>query len=181
MNPLALDAVGVADDGDTFSAEVGPGEDRTLPLPPAWVLVLLGVRRPKRGVVRIFGVDMHGPGHLARAELARVAAVADEVGLIGNLTVRDNVALPIRYHRKLADREVAERVDGLLQRHGLAEQARATIWSLDPEQRRSVALVRALASEPELLVLDPRGGPIEDALVAAVRVRGTIVRLGGRW
>ena len=92
--------------------------------------------------------------------------VFQSYALFPNLTVSENVGYGLVNLRRPA-RDIAKRVDELLQMVGLPEQGRKYPVQLSGGQQQRVALARALATTPELLLLDE---PLS-ALDAKVRVR----------
>lgn len=114
-----------------------------------------GLLPPWRGVVRFDGNDVYAMGYAADQRFrARCATVLEGGALLVNLSVRDNVALPLRYHEGLAGRELALRVDRLLEQAGFIEEARAYPWQVSVRGRRQAAFARALALDPELVIVD---------------------------
>lgn len=92
--------------------------------------------------------------------------VFQSYALFPNLTVSDNVAYGLR-NRRYPRRDIAARVNELLQLVGLPEQARKYPAQLSGGQQQRVAIARALALSPGLLLLDE---PLS-ALDARVRAR----------
>jgi len=131
-----------------FVSVVGPngGGKTTL------LKVILGLLRPQRGTVRVFG----GPPEKARPRIGYVPQFADcdrqfpvrviEVVLMGRLG-RARWWGP---HRK-ADEEAAHRA---LEEVGLVEMARRPFGELSGGQQQRVLVARALAGDPDLLLLD---------------------------
>lgn len=125
----------------------------------------LGLAQPSEGSVRVFGLD---PGDERQRELLlpRVGWVPQEGSLLSNLTLWDNLVLPLRYHRDPAPAEVEARARAALAIFGL-ERVPATLPSFAPiNVRRLTAIARALILEPELLVLDD---PTDDFDPASAR------------
>jgi ABC-2 type transport system ATP-binding protein len=111
------------------------------------IRLLLGLAEPTAGHMRVLGRDL--PGGRAQA-LARVGAIIEEPRFHPHLSGREN----LHVHAAARDRSAHERVDGALERVGLAARAdhRVKAYSLGMRQRLGVA--RCLLSDPELLILD---------------------------
>ena len=107
-----------------------------------------GLMSPARGTCRMFGGDTRGFDETQIAER-----------LFSQLTIAENVALPLRYHKNLTDAETAGAVEALLEILELAPFANSTPGNVASSWRLRVALARALVLKPELLLLDnPLGG-----------------------
>jgi len=121
---------------------------------------LLGIEPPEAGTARVLG---ERPGTLGRAAaasvLSRVGWHPRSGSLLANLTLRENLLLPLLFHRRPDPAEAERLTSAALARFGLAEAP-----PLRPEEvalpvRRRVALARAILLDPELLVLDD---PLDD-------------------
>lgn len=121
--------------------------------------VIAGTERPRAGSVAIGGVDIWpGKGAFTLAGQVRVGFAFARGGLLANLSLHDNVALPLRF-QGLAGTEVAARVTAALERFGLARIARLRPHAVSECARRFANLARVLALEPSLILLDdPLGG-----------------------
>jgi ABC-type transporter Mla maintaining outer membrane lipid asymmetry ATPase subunit MlaF len=122
---------------------------------------LAGLYRPLSGRLKLFGKEVAelSEDDFMAARL-RIGLVFEGGGrLFNQLTVAENVALPLRYH--CAQRvESAERVKAILDATGLNPWAESTPGRINLAWRQRVALARALAIGPEVLLLDnPLGGP----------------------
>ncbi|MFD8570336.1 ABC transporter ATP-binding protein [Streptomyces sp. NPDC059639] len=114
----------------------------------------------------------------------RLAVVFQDYGrsLLPWLTVRDNVALPLRRQGlRRADRRA--RAEALLDRVGLAAAARSHPWQLSGGMQQRVAIARALVVRPSLLLMDEPFGSLdaqtredlEDLLLEVHRTDGTTI------
>jgi ABC-type sulfate/molybdate transport systems ATPase subunit len=74
--------------------------------------------------------------------------------LLHRLTVAENIALPLQYHRNLAGPDAARQIEPLLALTGVTHLAHRTPGNLKPAQRQRVALARALALQPHVILLD---------------------------
>ena len=80
-------------------------------------------------------------------------------GLLHNLSLADNVALPLRFGSDLRERESAGRIRVVLAMLGIAEVGGLRPSQASDEQRRRAALARALVFDPRLVILErPFGG-----------------------
>ena len=116
--------------------------------------VLAGTERPRRGEVRIAGIAIWpGDGALSLAGRVRVGFAFAAGGLLSNLSLEDNVALPLRF-LGLPKPEVARRTAGALERLGLESVSRLRPHAVSGAARKHANLARVLALEPELVMLD---------------------------
>ncbi len=118
-----------------------------------------GLMMPARGMCRLFGCDTREFDEEQIAERLRVGIVFADGRLFNQLSIAENVALPLRYHKNLAEAEAARAVELLLELLELTPFANSTPGSLASSWRQRAALARALVLKPELLLLDnPLGG-----------------------
>lgn len=117
---------------------------------------LAGLQRPVGGCQYLFGVDIDSA---SRAELTdlrqRIGFVFEQDGrLFTDLNVAENLALPLSYHRDCPPGDVMKDVLRILRICGLETRATSNISELSRSLRRRVGLARALAMEPEVLLID---------------------------
>jgi ABC-type transporter Mla maintaining outer membrane lipid asymmetry ATPase subunit MlaF len=118
-----------------------------------------GLIAPVQGDYRLFGYEMPIYGEELLAQRLRLGLVFRTGQLLRHLTVRENIALPLRYHRELDAAEFEARVNAMLELTELAPFADAMPGALGRNWEKRAGLARALMLEPEVLLVDhPLGG-----------------------
>jgi len=118
-----------------------------------------GLLTPTEGNCRLFGCDTREFDETQIRERLRVGFTFADGKLFNQFTLAENVALPLRYHRHHTEAETARAVAGLLELLELTPYANLTPGNVAAVWRQRAALARALALQPELLLLDnPNGG-----------------------
>ena len=135
--------------------------------------------RPSEGSLKLFGID---PAALDRRGVAalrrRIGVVFQDLRLIDDMSVGDNVALPLRI-AGADDRSAAGNVRELLSWVGLADRAGEPAGTLSGGERQRAAIARAIVHSPELLIADEPTGNVDDEIaLLLVRVFERINRLG---
>lgn len=121
-----------------------------------WLTTVAGLQRTAAGELYLFGREV---ASLTQAELVaerlRVGLVFENGGrLFTQMTVEENVSLPLRYHRNFSADESRDAVAAMLEVAGVTEFAAQPAGQLNRAWRQRVALARALILEPEVLLLD---------------------------
>jgi len=162
----ALDEVSIEVAAGSLTALLGPSGSGKSTL----LRVIAGLERPETGTVELDGVDVSGQA----AQKRGVGFVFQHYAAFKHMTVRENVAFGLKV-RKRPRAEIRSRVDELLELVQLAGWADHYPAQLSGGQRQRMALARALAVEPKVLLLDEPFG----ALDARVRkeLRGWLRRL----
>lgn len=114
------------------------------------IRILYGVTPRDGGEVRVFGMD---PARNAREIKKRIGVVTQNNALDEDMPVRDNMWMYARC-AGVPLRVRGERVDRLLTLMSLSHRAGARIRELSGGMQRRLVFVRALLSEPDLLILD---------------------------
>jgi polar amino acid transport system ATP-binding protein len=122
----------------------------------------------EEGEIRIAGERVSGRGVDVNALRADVGIVFQSFNLFPHMSVIDNVALAPRKVLKLSRAESADRAYQLLSRIGLAEKAHEYPDRLSGGQQQRVAIVRALAMQPRVMLLDEVTSALDPELIAEV-------------
>jgi phospholipid/cholesterol/gamma-HCH transport system ATP-binding protein len=117
--------------------------------------IAAGIVLPDRGKVSIDGKNIAG---LSRNELFRLrretAFVFQDAALLSNLTVFDNIALPLRYHFNPPEKELTAKVEEMLMMFDLGGERNILPARLSMGQRKLVSFARGLVMAPNLIFLD---------------------------
>jgi polar amino acid transport system ATP-binding protein len=120
------------------------------------------------GQVFLQGADISDPRVDVDATRARIGMVFQQFNLFPHITVLDNVTLASRKVHGVTRAAAEETARRLLDRIGLGDFAGAYPDRLSGGQQQRVAIVRAIASEPELLLLDEVTSALDPMLVGEV-------------
>ena len=137
--------------GDYWIVGALPGSGKSRLLATA-----AGLLRPFAGNCRLFGREIE---RLSEEEMLvlrlRVGLVFEDGGrLFNHLTVAQNLALPVSYHRNCPAHEAEARIAAVLETLELLPLAQQTPGRLNRSARQRAALARAIVLKPELLLLD---------------------------
>jgi ABC-type transporter Mla maintaining outer membrane lipid asymmetry ATPase subunit MlaF len=116
---------------------------------------IMGFLKPDSGRVIVAHEDITD---YPEAELERirkkVTMVFQNGALFDSLSVGENVAFPLRERRELSEEQIYQIVDGLLEMVGVKEMRELFPAELSTGMKRSVAIARALAAQPECVLYD---------------------------
>jgi ABC-type transporter Mla maintaining outer membrane lipid asymmetry ATPase subunit MlaF len=117
--------------------------------------ILMGFLRPQVGTIRVNGEEINLLDEEGMQEIRKhVTMVFQNGALFDSLTVRENVAFPLRERGGLEEDQVQQIVDHLIGLVGAVDVAELLPASLSTGRRRAVAIARALASQPEVVLYD---------------------------
>jgi phospholipid/cholesterol/gamma-HCH transport system ATP-binding protein len=117
--------------------------------------ILLGFLRADKGKVMVAGEDICGFSEKQlQAVRRKVTMVFQNGALFDSITVGENVAFPLRERKDLAEDQIQQVVRGLLEMVGVAGMENLLPSDLSTGMKRSVAIARALASQPEAVLYD---------------------------
>ncbi len=127
------------------------------------------LERPTSGEIRIDGADVGGLDERARTHirLASIGFVYQFHHLLAEFDARDNVALPLRI-AGVGQAQARERASEVLTALGLGERLTHQPAQLSGGEQQRVAVARALANRPRLLLADEPTGNLDPATSQSV-------------
>nr|WP_089408671.1 ATP-binding cassette domain-containing protein [Granulicella rosea] len=117
--------------------------------------MLLGFLKVDSGTIRVGGEDIT---HFSERQLQevrkKVTMVFQNGALFDSITVGENVAFPLRERKDMEEDQMFQVVRGLLEMVGVAGMENLLPSDLSTGMKRSVAIARALAAQPEAVLYD---------------------------
>jgi putative ABC transport system ATP-binding protein len=173
----ALTGIELTIDPGEYIAAMGPsGCGKTT------LLSILGLlETPTAGEYRITGtpVETLNAAERARVRNRHIGFVFQAFNLIGDLTVEENVELPLVYRGSIPRAERRDKVRTVLEEVGMGHRLRHYPGQLSGGQQQRVAIARALVGEPSILLadeptgnLDSKSGEAVMELLAALHEKG---------
>ena len=156
----ALDDVSLTIPDGSLTALLGPSGSGKSTL----LRIIAGLEVPDSGTIELGGADQTGVPTQQRG----IGFVFQHYAAFKHMTVRDNVAFGLTI-RKRPKAEIAAKVDELLGIVGLAGYQERFPSQLSGGQRQRMALARALAVEPQVLLLDEPFGALDANVRAELR------------
>ncbi|MBR4916718.1 MAG: ATP-binding cassette domain-containing protein [Fibrobacter sp.] len=140
----------VVQKGETICIGGGSGQGKS-----ALLRVISGLARPNAGKMYIFG-EYIPPERLTALNIAKrqVGLVFQNGALISNLRVRDNIALPLRYHKVGTPAEIEDKVRMAMDLMRVRDYADFFPHMLSVGMQKRVAIARSWAMGPQLLLMD---------------------------
>ncbi len=137
---------------------------------------VIGLERATEGSVELLGHQMVGtPDDELRECRLDLGVLFQNGALLSSLTVAENVALPLREHKKLDKREIPKRVEETLELVGLQHRRDSLPFRLSGGEAKRAGLARALALRPKVLFLDEPSAGLDP--IAAAQLDSLIVGL----
>jgi sulfate transport system ATP-binding protein len=157
----ALDDVTLEVPEGSLTALLGPSGSGKSTL----LRIIAGLETPDSGEVLIDSLDVTK----ARPQDRGIGFVFQHYAAFAHMTVRDNVGFGLRIRKRPRD-QVGAKVDELLGLVGLTKWSEQRPHQLSGGQRQRMALARALAVEPQVLLLDEPFGALDATVRAELRL-----------
>jgi phospholipid/cholesterol/gamma-HCH transport system ATP-binding protein len=117
--------------------------------------MLMGFLKPDSGIIRVAGDDISSYSERQMQAVRRkVTMVFQNGALFDSISVGENVAFPLRERGDLTEEQILQVVKGLLEMVGVAGMENLLPSDLSTGMKRSVAIARALAAQPEAILYD---------------------------
>jgi putative ABC transport system ATP-binding protein len=152
-----LNGISLRVDHGEFVAVIGPSGSGKSTL----LGIIAGLDNPTSGRVLIDGIDITrmGEGQLAKVRNAKIGMVYQAFNLIPTLTAQENVEAPL-YVGKHSGRP-ADRAKEILELVGLGHRLRNRPNQLSGGEQQRVAVARALATDPAIVIMDEPTGNLD--------------------
>ena len=138
------------DEGETLTIIGGSGSGKSVTLK-----LLLGVLKPDRGHIYFEGKDVTTMREKELVEMRKkIGMLFQGSALFDSLTVKENVAYPLREHFDYSEQELSRRIVEKLKLVGLPDIEKMMPSDLSGGMKKRVGLARAIASDPKVILYD---------------------------
>lgn len=138
--------------------------------------MITGIVEPDEGEVFLNGHDITNKAMYERARLG-IGYLSQEPSVFRKLTVEENIKAPLEF-TKFTKKEIKDKVDFLISEFGLGHVRNALGFSLSGGERRRVEIARALALDPQYILLDEPFAGVDP--IAVKDIQDVIVHLKDR-
>lgn len=126
------------------------------------------LEQPTGGQIIFEGEDITAKGFDVNKHREKVGMVFQQFNLFNNLSVIDNLCVPLINVKKMGEAEAKEAAMKLLHRVGLEDKANAFPSQLSGGQKQRIAIVRAMAMGPDVMLFDEPTSALDPEMVGEV-------------
>ena len=123
---------------------------------------------PTDGIIRFEGTDITDKSVDINKMREKIGMVFQQFNLFPNMTIRQNIMLAPTKLGKMTKEEAAKKADELLSRIGLIDKADAYSKQLSGGQQQRIAIIRALAMNPDVMLFDEPTSALDPEMVGEV-------------
>ncbi len=117
--------------------------------------LIAGAEEEFEGEIFYEGISIESFDYLERHSYRKkLGYLQMDYGLINNMSVEENISLPLKYHSRLSSREIRELIDGFIERLHLGHCRNLRPVDLSRAETLKTAFARAIALDPELLLIE---------------------------
>lgn len=144
------------DDGRLVYITGASGSGKT-----SFIKMLLGIEKPTRGELEVMGIDMKSISHRELRSLRqKIGPVFQDFKLLDGRTACENVMIGLRF-LNLGREEMYQRTLSALEKVGLSHKAHSIVDNLSYGERQRIAIARAVARKPVLIIADEPTGNLD--------------------
>lgn len=162
IETLALNSINLKIEKGEFASIMGPSG-----CGKSTLLSVMGLLdRPSAGAVTINGENVieRNEKKLAEFRNQNLGFIFQSFHLINDLSVYDNVELPLLYSKGLSRKERKEKITAVLEKVGLSARMHHYPTQLSGGQKQRVAIARAIVGNPEIILADEPTGNLDSRM-----------------
>ena len=126
------------------------------------------LEEPTSGQIIFEGEEITGNNVKASLHREKVGMVFQQFNLFNNLTVMENLTVPLTKVKKLSQEEAHKKAMALLNRVDLADKADTYPSQLSGGQKQRIAIVRAMSLDPDVMLFDEPTSALDPEMVGEV-------------